>query len=374
MIFSLFSLFTFYVSKTYKPYYFISNKNYKCSKCNVILITADALRADHIGFYGYSKNTTPFLDELAKESLVYLNAISQAGTTIESVSSLFMSKFPYIDRISEKDKSLSELLKKNGYYTKAIVGHARVKSIFGFSKGFDEFDDNFEFTRNASEMTSLAINWIKGNNKRPFFLWLHYREPHAPYTPPKEYFDMFYEPFIGNVEYHNYTIYGRRMDVSNEEIHNLSIAYDGNIRFLDDNLRILFKFLNNSGLLNNTLIIFTADYGESLGEHFIFDHNDLYYNIIHVPLILKHPYLGHKLINEPTALVDIFPTVLDVLDIKYNQNIRGESLFSSKLENRLLFAGYKNYYTLIRDEWKLMRGYCKEDQCTPEKLNQDYER
>ena len=357
--------------------YFFSNESIRCSDCNVILITADALRADHLTPYGYQKNTTPFLNDLSKESWLFLNATSQSGTTEESISSFFTSKFPHTDDVMNlrtSDKTLTEILREKGYYTKAIVSVPHAKSIFGFSKGFENFDDNFDLFRNASEMTSLAVSWLRNNHEKPFFLWLHYKEPHSPYNPPKSYFQAFYEPFVGGIEYHNYTLYGEEINTSNEMIHNLSIAYDGNIRFLDDNLRILFEYLNNSELLNNTLVIITADHGESLGEHFIFDHNNLYFGIIHVPLILKYPNLKSRIINKPVSLVDILPTILDTLHIEFNSTIRGKSLFLNRSDEELQFAEYIDYYTIIVDRWKLMRGHCEKDYCPYERTSGDYEK
>lgn len=376
LLFFLF-LMCFYVLASVRLNKTSSDENYKCPDCNVILITLDALRADHLTSYGYPKNTTPFLYELSKQSWLYSNAVSQSGSTEESISSLFTSKFPYTDGVMNlrgNDSTLTELLKENGYYTKAIVSITPLKSIFGFSKGFNEFDDHFDFIRRANETTDLAINWLKNNDKKPFFLWVHYKEPHSPYDIPKTHLDMVYEPFNGSIKYHFYTIYGENSNLSNEMIYNLTVAYDENIRFLDDNVEILFEYLNNSRLLDNSFIVITADHGESLGEHFIFDHNDLYYGIIHVPLILKHPNLKSKIIDQPVALVDVFPTIFDALDIKYNYTLRGKSLFSNGLKERFQFAEFQDYYTIIKDEWKLMRGYCKKDKCTSEKLNQDYER
>jgi arylsulfatase len=352
--------------------------NFTCDSYNVILITADALRANHLTPYGYFRNTTPFLNELSKDSWLYLNAISQSGSTEESLSSLFTSRYPWTDgaiNLKDKSETITEKLNKKGYYSKAIVSTYYTKSIFGFSKGFQDFDDNFDKWRDANETTELAISWLKINKAKPFFLWLHYREPHSPYNPPEDYKRMFYEPFIGEQKYQNYTIYDKKINLSSKDIYELTIAYDGNIRFLDDNLKILFQYLNESKLLDKSIIIFTADHGESLGEHLIFDHNDLLYGILHVPLIFKHPELSHRIIEQPVPLVDIYPTILDMLCIPLNQTIRGRSLLSDNFTN-FQFSEFKNYWAIsYGNQWKLVRGYCKNCIIYPEnKTNQDFEK
>jgi arylsulfatase A-like enzyme len=164
---------------------------------------------------------------------------------------------------------------------------------------------------------------------------------------------MFYQPFSGNNENHTYMIYGRELNVSNEEIHNLTIAYDGEIRFVDDNLALLFKYLNESGMLENTIIIITADHGESLGEHFIFDHNALYWNILHVPLIIRNPKNKPKVISQEASLVDLFPTILDTLGIKDNSPRRGKNLFFNRISG-FQFAEYEIVFSLKKEKWKVI--------------------
>jgi arylsulfatase len=224
-----------------------------------------------------------------------------------------------------------------------------------------DFDDNFTLGRRADEVTNLSINWLNSykqeNLKKPFFLWLHYADPHCPYEPPKQYIEMFDEPFIEKEENYTYRICGNQLNISNQEIHKLKIAYDGEIRFVDDNLKILFDYLNKTKILGNSIIIITADHGESLGEHNIFDHNDIYYGIIHVPLIIRYPNSLPTIINSPVSLVDIFPTVLDVLNITYNHDIRGKNLFKNLDNDNVQFAEKEigmSIYTLIKNEYKLM--------------------
>lgn len=364
-----------------------NNIDYRCQGCNIILITADALRADHLGCYGYSKNTSPFIDSFAENSWLFTNSISQAGSTINSVPSLFTSKFPGEFSL-ETTRTLAEILKNSGYNTAAIVSHVYVKHEFMPSQGFDYYDDNFYIIRdidemsirNASETSGLTISWLKKNSKNPFFLWLHYREPHMPYDPPEYIFEEFYKKENGELTFYDakeicvgcvttykmmhdriktdnvqkYVLFGRERNLSNRELNQLRALYDGNIRYLDTNLERLFEYLNSSGLIENTLILLTADHGESLGEHNIFDHNELYYGILHVPLILKHPKLKKNIVDKPVSSVDIFPTILSILDIWFDKTtIRGKNLFLK--ENEFQFAQYSSdHYTIIKEDWKLL--------------------
>jgi arylsulfatase A-like enzyme len=224
-----------------------------------------------------------------------------------------------------------------------------------------DFDDNFTLGRRADEITNLSINWLNSykqeNLKKPFFLWIHYSDPHLTYAPTKQYTEMFNESFIEKEENYTYLFFGKELNVSNKQIHELKIIYDGEIRFVDDNLKILFDYLNKTKILDNSIIIITADHGESLGEHNIFDHNDIYYGIIHIPLFIRYPNSLPEIINSPVSLVDIFPTVLDILKIRYNHDIRGKNLFKNLDKDNVQFAEKErgiSIYTLIKNEYKLM--------------------
>jgi glucan phosphoethanolaminetransferase (alkaline phosphatase superfamily) len=275
---------------------------YPQNKTNVIIIVADSLRPDHLTFYGYDKKTSPFLERLANNSLVFRNCIAQSASTIFSILSLLTSKYPFKDGLigykeglpyfKEGYISLPELLKKHGYKTIGIVSIEWLKEEFGFGKGFDYYDDNFVIRRNAEETTLIAIKQLK-KTKGPFFLFIHYIEPHLLpewYNFEKEYYQAFLESC--EINEWGYIIYGEFRNISNCQLNELKAKYDRQILYLDSNLKVLFDYLNSSGLLNQTIIIFTSDHAELLGEHKVYDHNNLYYRTLRVPLILS--YLGVK--------------------------------------------------------------------------------
>lgn len=340
----------------------------KHKNCNIILITLDALRADHLNCYGYKRETSPFISEFAKDTFIYQRVIAQCGSTHFSLASMFTSMYTFADcALNERSAlgksyiTIAEFLKKIGYKTYAIVGNEYVKKKFGFARGFDYYDDNFDGWRNADELTTLAIKLLKEDKShKKFFLWLHYREPHSPYEPPLKYRKMFYnkEPFKGENKSDIYTIYGRKMILSKKEISELGDLYDANIRFADGALRELFEYLKKSGLLKNTIIIITADHGESLGEHNIFDHNELYYGILRVPLIISIPEIKGKVVENPMALIDIFPTICELLGYKNApmlKRFRGKSVFSETKLQQDLYSEYDNRFSLIVDNFRLFQ-------------------
>lgn len=331
---------------------------------NVILITLDALRSDHLGCYGYQRNTSPFLDLFSKNAFIFSDVISQSASTVPSMSSLFTSKYPYTDSLLDfsyalRDKhiTVAEFLREKEYNTIAIVGHYYLAKKYGFHRGFNYFDDNFYALRTADEMQELAVSLLKKIDKnKKFFLWMHFREPHSPYTPPDKYKELFFEPFAGQDGDKICTIYGQRRLLSSKEIHELIIAYDANIRFVDDNLRSLFEYLGRENLIKKSIIIITADHGESLGEHNIFDHNELYYGILHIPLIIKIPYTKSGIITYPVSVLDIFPTILDLLNYKDSAlklDLKGKSIFLKRDKNEIQFSEYPSRYSIIENNWRL---------------------
>lgn len=328
---------------------------------NIILITLDALRADHLGCYGYSKDTSPFIDSIAKESLVFLDCVAQSGSTTCSVPSIFTSKFPYTDGVIGKRNyiTLTEFLKKKGYITAAVPGHEYVKKKYGcFSRGFDYYEEDYKNWRNADEFLKLIRELFEKKifNKNNIFLWLHIREPHMPYRQSYKYIESFFEPFKGKIEEKMYIIRGGEEKLTNKQINRLRAAYDGNIRYADENLKKIFAYLYSKKILKNAVIIITSDHGESLGEHNIFDHNNLYYGILHVLLILKIPGQRHELINSPVSSVDIFPTILDLLGYKEDISklkLRGQSLLTKRDIDRVQFSEYEDRYSVIKNKWRL---------------------
>lgn len=347
-------------------------------KPNVILVTFDALRADHLGVYGYEKNISPNIDSFAGKSYVFKDSLSQCGSTICSLPSLHTSRFPYLDNLldegtilKEEETTLAEILKEYNYSTLAVVGVRYAKSEYGISQGFDVFNENFDIP-----VLERTMDILDNNTEEPFFLWVHFRRPHAVYDITEENFRELYpnpdnEPTVyGNSKYDQILdYYSKTKDEPVEEYKLLDrgksnltpsmlsqyrAMYDGNIKEVDRDFGKLMDYINASGLSDNTIIIISADHGESQGEHNIFDHNYLYYGMLHTPLIFHLPNNEHRIIEYPVMNVDIFPTVLGILDIRFNGTIRGEDLFNENRANAFQFAEYTKEKTIKRNGYKLI--------------------
>lgn len=282
---------------------------------NVLLISIDTCRADHLGCYGYDKKTTPNIDAVAKKGFLFENVISPIPLTLGAHSSMLTGTIPPYHGIhdnldyslTESNLTLAEILKEKGFKTGAVISTFVLDSQFGISQGFDYYNDDFEKLfksmgineRRAEETSRIAMDWIEGHKDEKFFFFLHYFDPHEEYAPP----EPFKSKFIGN-------------------------PYDGEIAYTDKYIGEVIDKLKELGLYDSTLIIITADHGEMLGEHGESSHGFFIYQpAIHVPLVIKHPkYNKPKRVSDAVGLIDIVPTVCELLGIAAPSNIQGKSL------------------------------------------------
>jgi arylsulfatase A-like enzyme/Flp pilus assembly protein TadD len=295
---------------------------------NVLLVTFDTTRADRIGAYGNERIETPTLDGLAAEGIRFANAVSVAPITAPSHSTILTGLYPtahgFRDNglfvLEDRNLTLAEILREHGYATAAAVGAFPVVSQFGFDQGFDLFDDHltgmyedyqgertvpkdqlFFDERRAAQVNEAVIPWLEERGGEPFFLWVHYFDPHQPFEPPPPY-DQLYADDL----------------------------YDGEIAYTDSRLGHLLEQLRRIGELDRTLVVMTADHGEGLGEHNEITHAVLAYDsTLHVPLIIRPPGLGDRagqVVEERVGTVDIVPTVLDVLGLELPGDLHGYSL------------------------------------------------
>ncbi len=324
---------------------------------NILLITLDTTRQDHLGLYGYPLPTSPNLDRLAQDALVYTQAYSTSSWTMPAHASLFTGKFPsshgaqydpngplvLSDGISGPESwdalrtrgiavneiTLAMLLQEKGYDTGAIVAGPWLKRIFGLDKGFAHFDDNDIDTvngRTAESVTEAAVSWINQfvnqtanqDKETPFFLFLNYFDPHGPYAPPPEFVPLFLS----------------KEDVSQEadprSSHQMEINayYDAEIRYMDHHLGQLFRFLEEAHLYQDTWIIITADHGELLGERGLTGHGDyLTQEEIRIPMIVKYPKgTGEKGTSPKNIqLTDVLPMIAHALDLPLPTEIQGQA-------------------------------------------------
>lgn len=356
-------------------------------KKNVILIVVDSLRPDHLGCYGYQKNTSPNIDSLAKRGTLFTQAITQGSYTAASVASIFTSTYPhtnwvvdYGDQLDPSLLTLAQVLKNHGYSTALISTHFDLYStIPSFTRGFD-YDLSIHGL--DATVTELATEWLKDNQDRPFFLYLHYMEVHYPYQPPPPYNSLYLDDRLKGIEAATLETKYKWMDdpslhgipkqivegnITNEDIDYYISQYDGTIRSTDEQVGILSKELERLNLDKKTIIVLTADHGEDLAEHDVnraFRHAGVYCDVVlKVPLIIKcnNVIPQGKAVTQQIQSIDIMPTILDILEIKQPEGIEGVSLLplilkGKKYPSLYAFSNFGNDEYVIRtEEWKLIK-------------------
>lgn len=320
----------------------ISQKELKTT--NIILIVLDAARPDHFSCYGYHRLTTPFIDKLAKEGVLFENAYTVAPYTIASTTSLFTSLYPNTHHVTRwwkkmprRMKTLAEILQQHGY---ATYGSGFIMDWGEWAnKGFKQtFDLDISTKENLEKDLTNFFAGLSDEPKPnvPAFFYIHIRPPHADYDPPEE-FDKWSNPGL-RTEYADLIkvdtllrIDEGKRDINKEELQFLVDKYDGNLLWADWLVQQLMERFREYGLYNNSMIIVAADHGEAFREHGKLMHNSTVYNeMIKIPLIIKFPYFmksAKKVIDANVENIDIMPTVLEFLHIDYsNLSIQGKSL------------------------------------------------
>ncbi|MCI0416487.1 sulfatase-like hydrolase/transferase [bacterium] len=285
-------------------------------KPNVLVITIDTLRPDHLGAYGYNKIRTPVLDRLAQNGVLFRHAICQTPLTLVSHSSIFTGLNPNVHGVrdnayftlSSNFKTLAEYLKEEGYTTAAFIGSAILDRRHGLAQGFDWYSRyqptivvGMESQRRAEEVVSETLDWLqkRAKGKTPYHLWIHLYDPHTPYDAP--------EPF--------------RSEYSTS-------PYDGEIAYTDHVLGVLLKQLEEIEFLQNALVAVMGDHGESLGEHRESDHGFFVYDAtVKIPFVLSWPgHLQSRVVEEQVQSIDILPTIADLLGFKTDGSVQGKTM------------------------------------------------
>ncbi len=310
---------------------------------NVLLILVDTLRADHLGAYGYARETSPHLDAFAARSVLFENARSQAPCTVPSVNSLLTSqhalrfqgrrrktlKMPL--GIPATAASAAEIFRANGYRTAAVSASPVVRRTptrhnpeGGFDAGFEAFVE--DCLREDAACVNRAALGLIDEMERPFFLYLHYMEPHAPYRPPPSYRRRFARDatrggFVaeGNPKPIGRMLYGRGPEVTLDDAdwQHLIDLYDDEIRYFDERFQGLLEALEQRDLTRNTLIVLASDHGENFRDHGHVEHcRDLFDSEIKTPLVIHVPGAGSsRRISLPVQNLDVVPTLVDLLGL-----------------------------------------------------------
>jgi len=303
----------------------------KCSffkpERNVILITVDTLRADRLGCYGSQTVDTPGMDALATQGVLFENAITPVPLTLPAHASILTGLYPEehgircngFFKLPQEAVTLAEVLREAGYNTAAFISSSVMNARFGLDQGFDSYEDlsmdsrvnrKFSLVLPADETNRRVLRWFDRKPEGPFFVWIHYFDPHADYNPPEPFRSMYEHP------------------------------YDGEVAFVDSQIGALMKELEKRGLLKNTLTVLTSDHGEGLEEHGERFHGFfLYDTTMKVPLIFSGPGIpGGKRVASVVNLLDIAPTVLSCLGMSGEMKSSGRDLMKSMTKNKSLEA------------------------------------
>jgi arylsulfatase A-like enzyme/Flp pilus assembly protein TadD len=321
---------------------------------NLLLITIDTLRPDHLGCYGDRRARTPNIDALAAAGTRFEHAYTPVPITLPSHTVMMTGTYPMYSGIHDfsgnslnpRQPTLASILRQRGYATGAVLGSAVLDHRFGLNQGFDFYYDHFDFSRledanldlmkrPGNEVVDQALQWLSSSAAKPFFLWVHLYDPHTPYdTPPP--FDREYQ----------------------------DRPYDGEIAFADAQVGRLLRFLKEKHLYGRTLIVLTGDHGESLGEHGEKNHGFFIYDAtLRIPFLVKLPAGARQQprVAQPASTVDLVQTVLEALNISPPAGAQGASLLPAILGKARPAATPEELYSesflpLLHFDWSELRG------------------
>jgi arylsulfatase A-like enzyme len=344
---------------------------------NIVLITVDTLRRDHLGTYGYARATSPFLDALSARAVVFRHAVAQGSWTFTALPALLTSRFPQehaafsvprddggenlVGAIAPDSPSLAQHLRTMGYGTTLVSGHGGLASILGLKRGFDSVHIG---SASAVEVTDTALAKLRRHGSEPVFLWLHYMDPHLPYRPPAPFDTRFVND--GKFVTHREVppgddcatdSFGGRRDLD------FYVAqYDGSIAYADEQIGRVLAALHDLQMERNTIVVVTADHGESLGEHgrYCAHRYNLHSPILDIPLILAWPGTLQPRVVETTVMaVDIVPTLAELVqdpdrDRRWVGRNLAECARGAACPVRDAFAVQGAVAALRTDAWKLI--------------------
>lgn len=389
-------------------------------KINVILITVDSLRPDHLGFMGYKKDISPNIDALAKEGCIFTKAFATGPITPHSFPSIFTSTYP-LDyhgpgKIERPRKLISEILKEQGFITAAFHSNPFLSEFFGYNKGWDVFEEKgikiedsffqgkwrkagrllfkkinmffsphlflfFSYLKRKKEkgtalkikgsyLTQLAKDFISSlKSKKPFFLWLHYMDVHTPYILPEKLEEktFSFQEYIASSalsflpQYPN----SRLRKIAKKYLELALELYDENIKYVDRQIGDFVDFLKEKNLYENSIIVLCADHGEEFLEHQGGSHwFSLYNELLHIPFIMKIPTFFSRTIERPVSTIDFAPTICDILQIERAPSFKGKNLFISSHSPIFHQTGVKEKPNIFSSRVEVIRA------CEIDNLNQ----
>jgi arylsulfatase A-like enzyme len=345
---------------------------------NLVLVSLDTLRADHLGLYGYEKKTSPELDRWAEHAFVFENAVSASNYTLASHHALFQSKSATIARDARLEGlTLAEMLKAQGFRTAGFTGGGMMTKISGFDRGFDYWDEGHEMLVDTLPGALEFLDDAAKGDER-FYLLVHCLDVHLPYDPPAPYDSMFAPDYHGSVTgpltrnllsmrkmFEGRKSYGRQhYDAADRD--KVRALYDGEIARMDEGVGKLLARTQKRDLRDDTLVVVLADHGEEFWDHGSVLHaHTVFQELLHVPLLMRVPALekqAHR-IAQRVSLIDVVPTLLALLALPAPRGLQGQSLVpllhGAPEPVRPLFAeGYASHaklQTVIDGDLKLIR-------------------
>ena len=293
------------------------------TKPNIILMTLDTTRADHLACYGYPDVRTPTMDALARRGVLFEQAAASSPLTLPAHCTIMTGMYPTYHGVhingntalSDEQTTVAEVLSARGYQTGAFIGAFVLDGRWGLKQGFQHYDDEFDLDKYkhldlgavqkpGNQVMDAALVWLEAQKKGSFFAWIHLYDPHLPYDPPEPY----------------YSEYSPR---------GLTGLYDGEIAFMDEQIGRCVAWLEKNDLNKNTILVLIGDHGEGLGSHGEATHGFFIYDsVIHVPFLVITPFaeLQGKRVPSQVSSVDVFPTLLDLSDIAAPFKVQGRSL------------------------------------------------
>jgi len=321
---------------------------------NLLVLLVDTLRADHLGCYGYARETSPRIDAFAREGTLFENAATPKPKTSPAVASLFTGTWPQTHRVHaartellEENVTLAETLKQGGFTTFGISANTNINKTLGYGQGFDELrwmvrvelKNGTTIDNHAGQLASQVILWLQQHRDERFFAYVHLIDPHSPYRPPPAYAEMFQgdeldgrlgssdqeapsKHYIDRIENSVY------LPEAGFNLDEYVARYDGEIRFTDDAIGEILDALDRLGLSDSTAVVFLSDHGESVIEHHAYFNHGLfpYEEQVHVPLVLRGPGIaaGQRR-TEQVSLVGLMPTLLDLVGVSPPQQVEADS-------------------------------------------------
>jgi len=351
---------------------------------NIVFIMIDTLRSDHVGCYGYRRDTTPHVDRFAGEGVRFAQMVSASGWTKPSLMTMFTSLPPTLhgatrarNKLRDGVTTLAAELKRAGYQTVGFCSNPTASGTFGFKRGFDVYDDftiplacdlnlfqdfddqqRIQTIETSPHVNRLALRWLEKKRKGKFFLFLLYLDPHADYSPPPPYDTMFDSDYKGFADGASVYPGKKKTHLTERDKEHVVALYDGEIRYTDEHVGKLLRKLDELKLVDNTIVLIIGDHGEEFWDHGKTLHgHSLYEELTRVPWILRYPpkVKAGTVVREQVCHADVMPTLLDLAGLSVPAQCRGQSLVKRLIQGRPLDGRCAFLETETRDRIRAIR-------------------